>query len=147
MLWRKAEIIPFPKLKQRKRKTCVTRKRVFYLGYHEYTVNPLYAWRTDYWVKRIRKGERWELYCTDPENTGNQRILFGEFSPQDIRRYFEDVGFEVTDDDWHSMGWRDFSGANFIDFEAYYWERHPDKFCAICRDMLPHDPFETHSCE
>jgi hypothetical protein len=143
---REAELIQFPDPKLRRQEARITRQRVFYLGYHEYAVNPLFAWQTEYWVKRIQKGRRWELYCTDPENTGRKRVLYGEFSPDDIRQYFIDVAFEITDDDWHAMGWRDFTGDNVLDFQYYYWEKYPDSFCDICNEMMPHDPFAIHEC-
>ena len=38
------------------------------------------------------------------------------------------------------------SGDNILDFEHYVWENYPDKFCDICNQRLPHDPFTFHVC-
>jgi len=41
-----------------------TRKRVFDLGTHSYSGAPGVSWRTNNWIKRLGKGEYWELYAS-----------------------------------------------------------------------------------
>ena len=80
-----------------------SRKRLFYLGGHSYLGAPGQSWSTDYWVKRLGKGEHWELLCNDPEASG-QRISAGTYSPDELRDYFDSVAFHVPESLWASIG-------------------------------------------
>ena len=105
------------------------------------------SWCTEYWVKRIQRGTAWEIYCTNPEETGRQRLLMGEYSPESLREYFDDVGFEMEDWLWWEMGWRPSYSADIEDFGWHYFQKHPELFCAICGDMMRHNPLKIHECE
>ena len=80
-----------------------TRKRVFDLGEHCYSGAPGLCWSTNYWIKRIGKGESWELYGT-LEEAPRQRVYSGTFSPAELRQYFDEVGFYMDDQDWRDYG-------------------------------------------
>ena len=112
-----AQVINFPNVPLKPRHHRLPRQRVFYLGSHEYSAGPGLYWRTEYWVKRQRKGEAWELFATSPEDSGKQRLSMGEYTPHEVREYFESVDFEITGDEWYAMGWRDPNGAEVIDFD------------------------------
>jgi hypothetical protein len=60
---------------------------------------------SEFWVKRVKRGTRWELYGTD-EETGKARTWMGEYSPEGIRRSFDSVEFNISDGEWEEMGWR-----------------------------------------
>ena len=77
--------------------------RVFDLGEHEYSGAPGLSWRTNYWVKKIRKGEKWELYCSQ-ENSLRKREYAGTYSPDELHEYFDEVGFHLEDWQWREMG-------------------------------------------
>ena len=102
-------------------------RRVFYLGGHSYSVGPGYSWTTEYWVKRVERGKKWEIYSTYPEETGRQRLFFGLYTPEDVKEYFDSVGFEIRDQDWWDMGWRPSEGAEVFKFEICYWEARQEK--------------------
>ena len=80
-----------------------TRKRVFDLGTHSYSGAPGLSWRTNYWIKRLGKGEYWELYAS-LEPALSRREYSGTFTPDQLRQYFEDVGFYMDDQDWRDYG-------------------------------------------
>jgi len=80
-----------------------TRKRVFDLGEHCYSGVPGLCWSTNYWIKRIGKGELWELYGT-LEEAPRQRVYSGTFSPIELRQYFDEVGFYMDEQDWRDYG-------------------------------------------
>ena len=73
-------------------------------------------------MKRIQRGTAWEIYCTNPEETGRQRLLMGEYSPESLREYFDDVGFEMEDWLWWEMGWRPSYSADIEDFGWHYFQ-------------------------
>ena len=83
-----------------------TRKRVFDLGTHSYSGAPGLSWTTNYWIKRLGKGEYWELYASI-EPALSRREYSGTFTPDQLRQYFEDVGFYMDDQDWrdYGLGW------------------------------------------
>ena len=143
---------------------------MFYLGPHHYAAGPGFSWSTEYWVKRVERGKKWEIYCTHPQESGSQRLFFRLCDPEEVREYFESVEFEISDEEWWEIGWRPAEGAEVIEWEYYYREANPEKFCsmcgeifvrgpldiekcecamtcAICLELLPEDPFETHECE
>jgi hypothetical protein len=80
-----------------------TRKRVFDLGMHSYLGAPGLSWTTNYCIKRLGKGEYWELYASI-EPALSRREHAGTFTPDQLRRYFEDVGFYMDDQDWRDYG-------------------------------------------
>ena len=80
-----------------------TRKRVFDLGRHSYSGAPGLSWTTNYWIKRLGKGEYWELYGSI-EPALSRREYAGTFTPDELRQYFEDVGFYMDDRDWREYG-------------------------------------------
>tara|TARA_A100001037_G_scaffold271935_2_gene267750 strand:- start:1199 stop:1702 length:504 start_codon:yes stop_codon:yes gene_type:complete len=165
-----AEIIDFPIDREESGFPPIPRKRVFYLGPHHYAAGPGFSWSTEYWVKRVERGKKWEIYCTHPQESGSQRLFFRLCDPEEVREYFESVEFEISDEEWWEIGWRPAEGAEVIEWEYYYREANPEKFCsmcgeifvrgpldiekcecamtcAICLELLPEDPFETHECE
>ena len=77
--------------------------RVFDLGEHEYSEAPGLSRRTNYWVKKIRKGEKWELYCSQ-EHSLRKREYAGTYSPDELHEYFDEVGFHLEDWQWREMG-------------------------------------------
>ena len=80
-----------------------TRKRVFDLGRHSYSGAPGLSWTTNYWIKRLGKGEYWELYGSI-EPALSRREYAGTFTPDELRQYFEEVGFHMDDQDWREDG-------------------------------------------
>ena len=80
-----------------------TRKRVFDLGEHCYSGAPGLSWRTNYWIKRLGKGEYWELYAS-LEPALSRREYSGTFSPAELRQYFDEVGFYMDEQDWRDYG-------------------------------------------
>ena len=80
-----------------------TRKRVFYLGEHCYSGAPGLSWRTNYWIKRIDKGESWELYASSEESL-SKREYAGTYTPSELRQYFDEVGFYMDEEDWLEYG-------------------------------------------
>ena len=112
-----AEIIAFPSPTGERPERRLPRQRVFYLGDHEYSLAPGACWRTEYWIKRLRKGVAWEIFATNPEDTGKQRLSMGEHSPCEMREYFESVAFYISNDEWYAMGWRDPDGANILNID------------------------------
>ena len=142
-----AKIIEIPVDKATRVILEIPPKRVFYLRNHYYSVGPGLSWCTEYWVKRIQRGTAWEIYCTNPEETGRQRLLMGEYSPESLREYFDDVGFEMEDWLWWEMVWRPSYGADIEGFGWHYFQKHPELFCSICRDMMGHNPLRIHECE
>ena len=113
------QVISFPDVPRRSRCHRLPRQRVFYLGNHAYSGGPGLCWQTEYWVKRLRKGEAWEIFATSPETSGRQRISMGECTPHEVREYFESVNFEITRGEWYAMGWRSTKGAEIMRFDAY----------------------------
>ena len=164
-----AEIIAFPIEREERGLPPVPRQRMFYLGPHHYAVGPGFSWSTEYWVKRVERGKRWEIHCTHPEESGRQRLFFGLYDPEEVREYFESVVFEISDEEWWEMGWRSTEGAEILEWEFHYREANEQRFCsmcggffvhgpegiekcqcamtcAICLELLPEDPFEIHEC-
>ena len=90
-----------------------TRKRVFDLGTHSYSGAPGLSWRTNYWIKRLGKGEYWELYAS-LEPALSRREYSGTFTSGQLRQYFEEVGFYMDDQDWrdYGLGWN--AEVNYI---------------------------------
>ena len=80
-----------------------TRKRVFDLGRHSYSGAPGLSWTTNYWIKRLGKGEYWELYGSIVPAL-SRREYAGTFTPDELRQYFEEVGFYMDDQDWREYG-------------------------------------------
>ena len=80
-----------------------TRKRVFDLGRHSYSGAPGLSWTTNYWIKRLGKGEYWELYGSI-EPALSRREYAGTFTPDELRQYFEEVGFHMDYQDWREYG-------------------------------------------
>lgn len=113
------QVISFPNVPRRSRCHRLPRQRVFYLGNHAYSAGPVLCWQTEYWVKRLRKGEAWEVFATMPETSGRQRLSMGDYTHHEVREYFESVDFEITSDEWYAMGWRDPDGAEIIEMDDY----------------------------
>ena len=100
-------------------------------------------------MKRIQLGAAWEIYCTNPEETGRRRLRMGVYNPESLREYFYDVGFEMAEWLWWEIGWRPSHSANVEDFGGYYPQKHPDAelLFAIFGDMMGQKPFKIHACE
>ena len=101
-----------------------TRKRVFDLGEHCYSGAPGLCWSTNYWIKRLGKGEYWELYAS-VEPALSRRQYSGTYTPEELRQYFEDVGFYMDDQDWrgYGLGWT----AEIIDISGMRTDIGDDK--------------------
>ncbi len=84
-------------------KSLRTRKRVFDLGYHCYSGAPGLSWQTNYWVKKLGKGEKWELYCSKEESLGKREYV-GTYKPDELREYFDQVEFCLEEWQWRNMG-------------------------------------------
>ena len=81
------------------------RQRVFNLGYHTYSGGPGCCWNANYWVKRVRRGEQWELYISSETALSYRyRLYNGTYSAMNLRDYFESVGFELEEDHWRELG-------------------------------------------
>ena len=76
-----------------------SRKRVFDLGEHSYSAMPGCEWRTNYWVKKIEKGKRWELYVSE-ENSLRTRQYSGTYTAASLREEFELVDFVLDEEEW-----------------------------------------------
>ena len=99
-----------------------TRKRVFNLGEHSYSGAPGLSWSTNYWIKRLGKGEYWELYASI-EPALSRRMYSGTYTPQELRQYFEDVGFYMDDQDWRDYGLGRNAEVNYIsDSKTHFGE-------------------------
>ena len=87
-------VIKFP----RKRRTTNKRSRrtVFYLCSHTYSAGPGCSWSTRYWVKKLRYGKHFEIYCTT-EETGARRVYYDTVTAEGAMEYFDGVGFEISD--------------------------------------------------
>ena len=84
-------------------KSLRTRKRVFDLGYHFYSGAPGLSWQTNYWVKKLGKGEEWELYCSQEESL-RKREFAGTYKPDELREYFDQVEFYLEEWEWLELG-------------------------------------------
>ena len=80
-----------------------SRQRVFDLGEHWYSGAPGLDWVTNYWVKKIQRGSLWELYCSQEESL-SYREYCGTFEVDQLRDYFEEVNFELEEDQWRAIG-------------------------------------------
>ena len=96
-------VIKFP----RKRRTANKRSRrtVFYLGDHTYSAGPGCSWSTRYWIKKLRDGKHFEIYCTT-EETGARRVYFDTVTAEGAMEHFDGVGFEVGDATAYAIGLR-----------------------------------------
>ena len=79
------------------------RKKLYYLGTHSYSGMPGCSWNTEYWIKRVGRGHKWELYCT-AEGYGRQKVLYDVFTRVDLIKYFQEVQFEVDADFFDALG-------------------------------------------
>ena len=62
---------------------------------------------TNYWVKKIQKGTLWELYCSQEESL-SYREYCGTYEADELRAYFEEVDFDLEEDDVFPEGEPDF---------------------------------------
>ena len=79
------------------------RQRLFDMGRHWYSGGPGSSWVTNYWIKKISRATEWELYCSQ-ETSLSRREYCGTFSAEQLRDYFEEVGFELEEDHWREIG-------------------------------------------
>ncbi len=84
-------------------KKARSRQHVFYLGEHWCSGMPGCDWRTNYWVKKIEKGQRWELYSSAGDSLRSRQYA-GTFTPTELREEFDAVGFELDEKEWQSIG-------------------------------------------
>ena len=142
-----ADIIAFP-IERKGRGVCrIPRQHVFYLGPHHYAAGPGFSWSTEYWVKRIDRGKHWDIYCTNPKESGRQRLFFKLCDPEEVREYFESVEFELSDEEWWKMGWRSTKGAEILEWEFYYWEANQQEFCSLCNGIFGRKPDGIKQCD
>ena len=80
-----------------------TRKRVFDLGRHCIATAPGLSWQTNYWIKKIEKGRRWELYASEEESLRTRQYC-GTYTPNDLRKELELVDFNLDEEEWRWMG-------------------------------------------
>ena len=77
---------------------------LIYLGSHSYSSMPGMSWRTEYWIKISSDGKNYSLYCTDDESDDpNEKILYEDFSAKGLLEYFDEVGFEFSNEDLNSL--------------------------------------------
>ena len=72
-----------------------------------------------------------------------------QFAADELLSKFDEHQVEVVIDydSLEAMSWRNPDRYNVEDFVLLYWERYPDRFCAICLGRLPYNPFENHACD
>ena len=58
---------------------------------------------TNYWIKKVKKGTLWELFCSQEESLRRKESC-GKYTADELRDYFEEVGFELEDDHWREIG-------------------------------------------
>lgn len=81
------------------------RQRVFAMGYHTYSGGPGCCWSANYWIKKINRGNAWELYLSSEDALSYRYRLFnGTYTPQDLRNYFDTVDYELEEDHWREIG-------------------------------------------
>ena len=94
-----------------------TRKRVFDLGRHCIATAPGLSWQTNYWIKKIEKGRRWELYASEEESLRTRQYC-GTYTPSDLRKELELGDFFLDEEEWRWMGLGDKAEVvNLNDFE------------------------------
>jgi hypothetical protein len=94
-----------------------TRKRVFDLGRHCIATAPGLSWETNYWVKKIEKGRRWELYASEEESLRTRQYC-GTHTPNSLREELDLVDFFLDEDGWRWMGLgHKAEVVNIIDFD------------------------------
>jgi hypothetical protein len=98
-----SKVVQLAPLRKQRNKTVPSRKRLFYLGAHSYIGMPGLSWSTEYWVKRLGKGERWELHCSSEEDPGS-KLYAGTYTPDELRDYLDSVGFYMLEDRWALIG-------------------------------------------
>jgi hypothetical protein len=98
-----SKVIQLSPLLTKRKQRVSSRKRVFYLGTHSYSGAPGLSWTTQYWVKRLGKGESWELRCSDEESP-RSKLYAGTYTPDELRDYFDSVGFYIDDRRWAFIG-------------------------------------------
>jgi hypothetical protein len=75
------------------------------MGYHTYSGGPGCCWSANYWIKKINRGNAWELYVSSEDALGYRyRLYNGTYTPQDLRNYFETVDYELDEDHWREIG-------------------------------------------
>ena len=79
------------------------RQRLFDLGEHRYSGSPGHNWVTNYWIKKVEKGTQWELFCSR-EHSLSRKESCGNYTADQLRDYFEEVGFELEEDHWREIG-------------------------------------------
>ena len=79
------------------------RQRLFDLGEHRYSGSPGHNWVTNYWIKKVKKGTLWELFCSQEESLRRKESC-GNYTADQLRDYFEEVGFELEEDHWREIG-------------------------------------------
>jgi len=81
------------------------RQRVFAMGYHTYSGGPGCCWSANYWIKKINRGNAWELYVSSEDALSYRyRLYNGTYTPQDLRNYFDTVDYELDEDHWREIG-------------------------------------------
>ena len=98
-------VIPISQHPNYRSKGQRSRKRLFDLGSHWYSGAPGLSWQTNYWVKKVQKGTLWELYCSS-EDSIRTREYNGLWKVKELRYYFDEVGFELSEGEclWMGLG-------------------------------------------
>ncbi|MBE91280.1 MAG: hypothetical protein CMM76_17780 [Rhodospirillaceae bacterium] len=138
-----AEIIRLPKPKRKSVQRAKPRRRVFYAG-HRYVGPALCQDVQQIYLKR-HGNEEWSLIFYFQGRSWK----LDRFATDTLISKLNEYRIEGAPDcdSLEMMGWRNPDRDNVLDFELRYWKRYPDKFCAICGDRLPHNPFEYLECE
>ena len=89
-----------------RRKDRIPRKTFFYLGSHTFSGMPGSSWSTGYWVDRCEDGKCWQVLCTT-DDSDDTPVPIEYLDADGVKAYFDSVGFSVSDERWHAMGWRE----------------------------------------
>ena len=119
-------IVPISKHPEYCPKGRRSRQRVFDLGEHYYSGAPGLSWVTNYWVKKIQRGTLWELYCSQEESL-SYREYCGTFEVEELRTYFEEVDFNLDEDQWREMGLG--RAADIVQFEPNRFKTIAWRYC------------------
>jgi len=119
-------IVPISKHPEYCPKGQRSRQRVFDLGEHYYSGAPGLSWVTNYWVKKIQRGTLWELYCSQEESL-SYREYCGTFEVEELRTYFEEVEFNLDEDQWRGMGLG--RAADIVHFEPNRFKTIAWRYC------------------
>ena len=81
---------------------------------------------------KIQKGTLWELYCSQEESL-NYREYCGTYEVDQLRTYFDEVDFDLEEDQWREMGLG--RAADIVQFEPNRAETMRWRFLRYINDQ------------